>query len=122
MDYNKPYSVPIKEWLVRQIAESSEIPKNVVSAIVDFQFEGAKKALDDCNSVEFSGFGKFMFNRKKSLFKMERFMKTKDDIERLINSPDTSQQKRVSLHFMLQKLMSDIKLLKVKIEKNENRA
>jgi nucleoid DNA-binding protein len=111
----KPDNVPIKEWLVKGIADSLNIPERVVATIVDFQFSEARESLLTCNSIEFSGFGKFIFNKRKAEKKLAKIVKSKEYLEEIINSPDTKEQKRVSSHFKLQIYMADIKLLRNKL-------
>ena len=76
----KPDNVPIKEWLVKGIADSLNIPERVVATIVDFQFSEARESLLTCNSIEFSGFGKFVFNKRKAVKKMEKINRNKEGV------------------------------------------
>lgn len=111
----KPNNVPVKEWLVKGIADSLNIPERVVATIVDFQFSEAREALLTCNSIEFSGFGKFIFNKRKAEKKLAKIVKSKEYLEGVIGSPNITEQKRVSSHFKLQVYMADIKALKNKL-------
>jgi len=111
----KPDNVPIKEWLVKGIADSLNIPERVVATIVDFQFSEARESLLTCNSIEFSGFGKFIFNKRKAEKKLAKIVNSKEYLEGVIGSPNITEQKRVSSHFKLQIYMADIKLLRNKL-------
>lgn len=68
----KPHSMTVKEWLIKSLALSTEIPEKVIDAVVSHQFQEAHSALEINDSVEISGFGKFFFNRKKLLTKIKR--------------------------------------------------
>ncbi len=117
---DKPVSLSVKDWLIRNMSVEMNTSEKVICAVIDHEFSSAREALATCNSIEFSGFGKFYFNIKKAHKKAARQQEMKQNIEKLINNPDTSPQKRASLHYKLEKLMSDMKILQTKIgESNE---
>lgn len=68
MDYfdDKPNNMPLKDFLVKKIAKRMQISETVVDAVVMEQFKGVVKALQEYNSVELTGFGKFLFMDAKA--------------------------------------------------------
>jgi nucleoid DNA-binding protein len=67
----KPNSVSHKDWFVRNLAESFNIDKDVVDKVIKHQFEGVLLAMQKNKSVEISGFGKFIWNHKAALRKLD---------------------------------------------------
>ena len=67
----------LKETLVRTTAVRLAIAEKVVDTVINHQFISMIEAMDLNNSVEMSGFGKFLYNMKKA-------QKHADDLERFI--------------------------------------
>jgi len=66
---------PVKDILIKAVAEQMELPQEMVHAIVSFQGEDAAKAAHVHQEIEFSGFGKFLLSQprlKKRIFLMEK--------------------------------------------------
>ena len=63
----------IKDELIRAVAKKYNMPEKTILAIVSHQFDGAHAATMNNNSIEISGFGKFMFNNKRALKQMEKY-------------------------------------------------
>jgi hypothetical protein len=64
-----------KEWFVKELALSMNIPEQLVDKIVRHQFEEFVNATRTRDTLELSGFGKFMFKRpgaQKVIEKLER--------------------------------------------------
>lgn len=67
-------ALPKKE-IIKKIVVDTAIPEDVISDVLSFAFSKAIKAFKTGNSVELSGFGKFVFNphsAKKYLPIMEK--------------------------------------------------
>ena len=67
----------LKETLVRTTAVRLAIAEKVVDTVINHQFISMIEAMDLNNSIELSGFGKFVYNTKKA-------QKHADDLERFI--------------------------------------
>lgn len=65
-EFKKPDKRPLKDYLIEHVAEEMSMPVNVVEAVVMDQFRGITKALQTCNSVEMTGFGKWVFLDKRA--------------------------------------------------------
>jgi hypothetical protein len=71
--------------------------------------------MDTNNSVEISGFGKFYFNEKKAKKRLISLEGKKKLMERYIEDPNVSDQKRHASKVTLEKTEALINLLKSKI-------
>lgn len=78
---DKPISLSVKDYLVRTLAPKMLVSEKVIDAVVVHQFQEANDALKRNHSVEISGFGKFYFNHKKAVKKLERMIRTRDKIK-----------------------------------------
>lgn len=73
----KPHNMHIKDYLIKKIAinkviEDRVISEKIINKVVSHQFDFANEAMHRSNTVEFSGFGKFIFNMTKAERKMEK--------------------------------------------------
>ena len=67
-------ALPKKE-IIKKIVVDTAIPEDIISDVLSFAFSKALKAFKTGNSVELSGFGKFVFNpysAKKYLPQLEK--------------------------------------------------
>jgi len=113
---DKPQSLSVKDFLIRTLAVKLMVPEKTIEAVVTHQFTEANNALKTEESVEISGFGKFFFNYKKAVKKMEKMLSQKATFERILNSPDITEQKRHSTTLKLSTVINNINILKPKID------
>lgn len=109
---DKPISMSVKDYLVRTLAVKMMISEKTIETVVNHQFQSANEAMDLNNSIEISGFGKLFFNTKKAGKKIEKLHAKKEAMERIIEDPNTSEQKRKSAIVTLEKTMVQINQLK----------
>lgn len=98
------------------------ISERVINQVVTHQFDSAHDALKSNNSVELSGFGKFLFNNKKAEKKLKKITDIKTSYERMLKEDDGSMPLKRS-NFIKSKLSEinlEIATLKPKIEKNND--
>ena len=67
---NKPATMSVKEWITKRMSIQLVISEKIIDQVINHQFDSANDAIHKCNSVEFSGFGKFMFNMSKAKKRM----------------------------------------------------
>ena len=58
---DRPTTMSVKEFLVRKMSTELLIDERTIIAVISHQFDVAMDALKDNRSVEFPGFGKFLF-------------------------------------------------------------
>jgi nucleoid DNA-binding protein len=112
---DKPKSLTMKEYIVRKLAVKMMLSEKLIDVVITDQFSEANKALKTNDSVEISGFGKFLFNHKKAQKKMEKMLGQKATLERQLANPELSEQKRRSNSMKLESLLLAIETLKPRI-------
>jgi DNA gyrase/topoisomerase IV subunit B len=89
--------------------------EEVIQAVISHEFQSANEALLNNNSVEISGFGKFVFNEKKAHKMMEKFHSQKALFEKMCQNTKLSEAKRRSAALKLQSALNNIESLKPKL-------
>lgn len=112
---NKPQSLSMREWLVRKLAPKLLVSEKIVDAVVAHQFSEANAAMHTNNSIEISGFGKFIFNTKKAQKKMDNFLAKKASLEELLKDETLSEARRQTVVNKLNSLNLGIEILKPKL-------
>jgi nucleoid DNA-binding protein len=112
---DKPVSMSVKDFLVRTLAVKMLTSEKTIETVINHQFQSANEALDLNNSVEIAGFGKFFFNNKKAIKRVAQLNAKIGAIEKIINDPTTSEQKKRSSQVTIDKARITINELKNKI-------
>ena len=115
---NKPPSMSIREYLVKRIAINKVcdrmISEKVIDSVISHQFESAIAATATNNSVEISGFGKFVFNKKRALKQMEKYTQQMEYYSKMLSSELTEAERRNTL-MRIESISNNIKALKPKL-------
>ena len=118
---DKPTTLSVKDWIIRNMSTELSIQERIIHDIINHQFNRAKDAMETCDTIEFSGFGKFTFHKKRAYTKLGKFSHIKAGLEYTINNEESSPQKRGYAQYKLGILNGEIKLLKKKLNiDNEN--
>ena len=112
---DKPMSMSVKDFLIRTLAIKMLTSEKILEAVINHQFQSANEAMLTNKSVEISGFGKFFFNDKKAIKKMEKLMGRKAQYEAMLNDPEITDQKRAYAIIVLENIIKSIQDLKPKI-------
>lgn len=112
---DKPISMSVKDYLIRKLAVQLLTSEKTIEAIVNHQFRSANVALQDNNSVEISGFGKFHFNYNKAVRKMEKMVSKANFFHAQVNNMELTEQKRISSANKLANTLEQIEALKPKL-------
>jgi len=112
---DKPQSLSMRDYLVRKLAVKLMVNEKVVDTVVAHQFSSANDALRVNDSIEISGFGKFFFNHKKAVKRMETLLSKRAFFQNVIDNPETSEQKRISAQNKWNNNEIDIETLKQRI-------
>jgi len=113
---DKPLSMSLKDYLIKTMAVRTNTPSATIETIVNYQFEEANKALRSNNSVEISGFGKFVFKKPAALRKMIKLHSEKEMYERLLKDPNNPQERMQSCLNKLNNTIKGIEELKTKLD------
>jgi nucleoid DNA-binding protein len=110
----KPASMSLKEYLIKKLSLRIMQPEKVILTVITDQFDQANDALNTNDQVEISGFGKYVFNRKKAIKKMDLWLVTKEDLETRLTGELTDTMRR-NLEVKLEAVEKKIKSLKPKM-------
>lgn len=115
MDYkDKPISMSIRDFLIKKISIDKKRSPEEIFKIISFQFDEASLATETCNSIELSGFGKFMFNEKKANKQMIKYNQQVALFTKKIESSTSENEIRV-LNLKLKTTENNINHLKPKL-------
>jgi nucleoid DNA-binding protein len=112
---DKPVNLSIRDYLVRTLAVKLLVNEKVVDTVVAHQFSEANEALRHNDSIEISGFGKFFFNKKKAVKKMEIMHKQITSLERQLANPETTEHRKAIAQQKISSLTANIEQLKPRI-------
>jgi nucleoid DNA-binding protein len=96
------------------------MPEVVINQVITHQFDSAHDAVKTNDSVEISGFGKFLFNEKKATQKVDKLQKVKKGYEKMLQDEEIPLKKANFIKSKLSNLNVSVNSLKPKIEKNED--
>jgi nucleoid DNA-binding protein len=119
---DKPISMSVKDYLIRLMSVKMMLSEKTIEAVVNHQFQSANVALQENNSLEISGFGKFYFNQKKAQKRMEKMLSKAELFTKQMNDPNLSEQRRNSAAVKLANTLAGIAVLKPKLQTNENQS
>lgn len=117
----KPHNMHIKDYLIKKIAinkviKDRMISEKVIHKVIAHQFDSANDAINKYNSVEFSGFGKFVFSMTKAIKKMEHFEKIIAHYSRMLEDETISPTLRRNSEMKLATAIDNRTKLKPKID------
>lgn len=114
----KPNTLTMKEWLIRKMAVKLMMSEKIIETIINHQFLSAQEAMPLTNTVEISGFGKFIFNHKKAFKELEKeYSKEKKFLSML--EEDHSEQKKQSIQNKLTNTYKTINQLRPQLNRYE---
>lgn len=101
----------LKETLIRTTAVRLAIPEKTVESVVNHQFTSFIEAMDINQSVELSGFGKFVFNVKKAKRYADDLEKYIQQHQRELDNPDRKKAE-ATLNSMIKSAQEQLRKLK----------
>jgi len=115
---DKPLSLSVKQFIIRKMAVYMAVPEKTIEAVVNHQFSTMLDQMATVESVELSGFGKFLFNNKKALRFFQNYEKFLM-INNTLLSMDISAQKRRNLVLRNAHLEGAIEALKPRMNETK---
>jgi len=94
----------------------------VLNQVINHQFDSAHDALKDNNSIEISGYGKFLFNSKKAHTKVRNLEKIKASYENILKNDDISLKRSNFIKSKLSSINLTLGSLRPKLKDNENKS
>jgi nucleoid DNA-binding protein len=111
---DKPISMSVKDYLIRTLAVKILTSEKTIEAVINHQFQSANEAMDLHNSIELSVFGKFFFNDKKAIKRVNSLIAKKLTLENTLADDTSSEQKKNSARVTLDKTLPLIESLTTK--------
>ena len=115
---DKPVSISVKASIIRNMSVKMQVQESVIETVINHQFDSAYVALDHCNSMEFSGFGKFFFNRPKAIKKLEKFKSQLTEFNRIIDDPQTTEVRRRNILMKKESITKNFNYLNKKLNEH----
>jgi hypothetical protein len=112
----KPVSLSIKDFLIRKLAVNTMIPEKDLEVVINHQFTSALDALSIHNTVEISGFGKFLFNERRGKKMLLKYLAQKEAFERALERGIASESRRKLTEAKLKSVNDHVKTLKPKLK------
>jgi hypothetical protein len=115
MELDKPVSLTMKAWIIRNMSVRILMQESVIETVVNHQFETALAALETCNSLEFSGFGKFFFNRPKAIKKLESLKEVLKKLNDVLEDSSITDIKRKNTEVKSEMIKKIFENLNIKV-------
>lgn len=115
---DKPISMSVKDYLIRILAVKSLTSEKLIEAVINHQFQSANEALKTNNSVEISGFGKFIYAVKKARKKLDIITKRRAIEEAILMDENSSEQKKKRAERVIADADAAISLIKFKLNED----
>jgi hypothetical protein len=101
--------------VVKKLAVETAIPKDVIEAIVSHQFQGIAASMKRNDIIELSGFGRFIFNKKKAVKKLASWEKEMEECLRVLSSEEITNALRKRTEGRASTLKENILILKQRL-------
>lgn len=108
-------SMPLKEFLVKKLSHKLNIPEKIIDIVITDQFTSAFRATSTHNSIELSGFGKFVFNMPKANKYMNKYLSQISTFTKMLNNPANTEKDTKMAQLQLNIATKNIEHLKPKL-------
>lgn len=103
----------LKQMAVRKLVVDLALPEKTIEAVLSHSFSGAMKAFTKGNSVEISGFGKFVTRPKSLESRKEQLLKKIEKYEKELTDPELTETMIRNRKYWIAQCQEDIKLMEV---------
>jgi hypothetical protein len=114
---DKPISLSVKDFIIRKMAVKLMMSEKTIDDVINHQFNSANEALKYNNSVEISGFGKFLFNQKKAIKRLNALL-SKEELYNSVILTCTTEERKASIQLKLNTIKIEIEILKTRTNEN----
>lgn len=116
---NKPVTMSHKEWIIKQLSLKLVISEKVIDTVVNNQFDGALEVLGNKNSIELSGFGKFVYNEARAKSYLKKYYNQLNAYTKALEQKDISATDIRRFSKKLETAKNNIKLIRFKLKMEE---
>jgi hypothetical protein len=95
------------------------LSEKTITSVIDHQFVSLLENISMCNSLEISGFGKFLFNKNKAIVTMQNYIKGLANFKNEL-AVCTEPQEIKRIEFRISGLELRMKALNQKLQSYEN--
>ena len=113
---DKPISLSVKDYIIRKLSVKMMTSEEILNAVVTHQFQSASEAMKTNKSIEISGFGKFYFNTKKAIKKLNTMIVQRGHLYNQLANPEVSEKKKQLAQIKIDSLTQAIEYLKPMLE------
>ena len=116
-------SLPIKEQIIKKlainrVAKDKLVSEKDIEAVITHQYDSAYKATFLNNTIEISGFGKFIFSQKKGNEELTSLFSVEKNLLAMLENPELSANDKRKTELKLKTVQTNIKQLKPKLYVN----
>jgi len=115
----KPHNLSIKEYLIKKMAISLNMPEKDIDKVISHQFNSVNDAFRKVNSIEISGFGKFVILPVKTRKMLEKAQSKIRMFTSKLNKEGISDAERQSLMNKINNTLVQEQQYKQKLENHE---
>jgi len=108
--------MPLKEHLIKKLSQKLNIPETVIALVITDQFVSAFRATSTHNSIELSGFGKFIFLPIKAAKQMVKYEEQKAIFESALAVQNLTEEAARVINLKLATTNKNIDHLKPKLK------
>jgi nucleoid DNA-binding protein len=105
----------VKDFLMKKLSLKLNVSERVIDAVISNQFSSAFQATSHYNTIEISGFGKFIFSQVKAKRQMKKYMDTLVVYDKQLEDPDITADALRGLNLRKASLLKSIEHLKPKM-------
>lgn len=105
----------MKDFLIRVMAVQLMRSERVIEQVINHQFTSASEAMRTNDEIELSGFGKFIFNKKKALKKLAKMEHQMGNFSLQRNNASLSPARRQTAETKLAGTLNNYRILKTKV-------
>lgn len=113
---SKPPSMSMKDYLIRTLASKLMVNEKTIDRVISHQFRSANEAMTCNNSVEISGFAKFVFNEKKAVKKLQALIRKQKIQQAIVDNTESTTEQVRKAKVIVKDTINRINLLKPTID------
>lgn len=117
----KPSYISFKDWTVKQMALSSNVSERTIHNIITHEFTALSEAMFANETLEVSGWGKFIFLRNKAIKKVTRLHLLKKTYQNTVDNSEETDLRRKNAEYKIISVQKTIDFLELKLKQNETK-
>lgn len=80
----------LKEFLVKKLSLKLNKSERIIDCVISNQFQTAFQATSHHNTIELSGFGKFIFSQPRAHRQMDKYLSQSTNYNTILSDPNSS--------------------------------